>query len=179
MIGGANHRKVDRFDFKGNYLGPLPDLIGQRQNHACTTFTSSNGEEGLLVVGGFSGTRFLSTTELYLPSNQQWTQGGDFPRKAQGLRAAFMNGKVVVTGGYFIHFPASTTDTYDEVYQYEETAEIWSEIGKMKKARGNHAIAAINLEIFCPAAGDAGSATSTTYLLSLAAFISRLPAFLR
>jgi len=177
MMGGGLHRKVDRFDFKGNYLGPLPDLIGQRENHACTTFTSSNGEEGLLVVGGWSGSRFLSTTELYLPSNQQWTQGGDLPRKMSGLRAAFLNGKVVVTGGHDQN-PWQTSDTYDEVYQYEETAEKWSEIGKMKKARGNHAIVAINLDIFCPGTGDAGTTTSNTSLLALAIF-SRISTFLQ
>ena len=62
MIGGfyPTHGKVDRwelnnnilfpnfsprYDSKGNYLDSLPDLLEARYSHACTTFTSSNGEE--------------------------------------------------------------------------------------------------------------------------------------
>ena len=62
MIGGCcpTHGKVDRweinsiiyiiphfslrYDSEGNYLDSLPDLLEARWLHACTTFTSSNGE---------------------------------------------------------------------------------------------------------------------------------------
>ena len=81
-----------RYDSKGNYLDSLPDLLEARYWHACTTFTSSSGEEvwfqnlyhffifpqGLLVAGGDNGGvgGLLSSTELYLPSKKQWTRGG-------------------------------------------------------------------------------------------------------
>merc|ERR550534_1937344 len=120
MIGGGDgdteHGKVDRYDSKGNYLDSLPDLLEARRQHACTTFTSSNGEEGLLVVGG-SNPGYLSSTELYLPSKKQWTREGDLPRAMWYLRAAQLLERVVVTGG-----------NRDEVLQYEETARAWSEI---------------------------------------------------
>ena len=61
MIGGAfpAHGKVDRWEVnnniiphfslrynsEGNYLDSLPDLLEARYSHACTTFTSSSGEE--------------------------------------------------------------------------------------------------------------------------------------
>merc|ERR1719208_234896 len=82
MMGGwrPTHGRVDRYDSKGNYLDSLPDLLEARYSHACTTFTSSSGEEGLLVAGGWNDIGRLSRTELYLPSKWQWTRGGDFPR---------------------------------------------------------------------------------------------------
>merc|ERR1719394_1947711 len=83
MMGGwrPTHGRLDRYDSKGNYLDSLPDLLEARYSHACTTFTSSRREEGLLVIGGSvrSGSS-LSSTELYLPSKRQWTRGGDLPR---------------------------------------------------------------------------------------------------
>jgi len=140
-IGGfyPTHGKVDRYDPEGNYLDSLPDLLEARGLHACTTFTSSSGEEGLLVAGGYND-GLLSSTELYLPSKKQWTRGGDLPRVMQHLRAARLSDRAVVTGGY--------DDGYiDEVLQYDETAGAWSEIGKMKKARSNHAV--VDLSKFC------------------------------
>merc|ERR1719320_1385842 len=102
MIGGGSptHGKGDRYDSEGNYLDSLPDLLEARTAHACTTFTSSNGEQGLLVAGGYNaGSIFLSSTELYLPSKKKWTRGGDLPREMAVLRAARLSEHVVVTGG--------------------------------------------------------------------------------
>jgi len=149
MIGGGwnpVHGKVDRYDSKGNYLDSLPDLLEARSQHACTTFTSSNGEEGLFVVGG--SLRYgspLSSTELYLPSKKQWTRGGDLPRVTMGLRAARLSDHVVVTGGYDGSWASRA-----EVLQYEETTGVWSEIGKMKKARSYHAVVAVvDVSLYC------------------------------
>merc|ERR1711962_169241 len=147
MIGGCcSHGKVDRYDSKGNYLNSLPDLLEARRRHACTTFTSSSGEEGLLVAGGYNGGEYLSSTELFLPSKKQWTKGGDLPRAMRGLRAARLSERVVVTGGL-----DDGRNYRDEVLQYEETTEAWSEIGKMKKARDYHAVVEVDVSLFCSA----------------------------
>jgi len=143
MIGGCcSHGKVDRYNSEGNYLDSLPDLLEARRRHACTTFTSSSGEEGLLVTGGYNvNIGFFSSTELYLPSKKQWTRGGDLRRAMERLRAARLSEHVVVTGGY------DGGNRRDEVLQYDEKAGTWSEIGKMKKARRDHAVAGLSL--FC------------------------------
>merc|ERR1719447_1391636 len=127
MMGGYSptHGKVDRYDSKGNYLDSLPDLLEARWLHACTTFTSSSGEEGLLVAGGYNYNNVrLSSTELYLPSRNQWTKGGDLPRALSALTAAGL----IVTGG-----EAIGGKVRDEVLQYEEIAGTWSEIGKTER----------------------------------------------
>jgi len=146
MMGGNHptHGKVDRYDSKGNYLDSLPDLLEWRQLHACTTFTSSSGEEGLLVAGG-DNRGHISSTELYLPSKKQWTKGGDLPRALSLLRAARLSEDVVVIGGR-----GYGSSYRDEVLQYEETTGAWSEIGKMKKARRGHAVVAVvDKSLYC------------------------------
>jgi len=180
MIGGCcSHGKVDRYNSEGNYLDSLPDLLGARRRHACTTFTSSSGEEGLLVVGGESSDRsLLSSTELYLPSKNKWTRGGDLPRAMSGLSAVRLSDRAVVTGG------RDGGNTSSEVLQYEETAGAWSEIGKMKKARSSHAVVAVDdVSLFCPGTTDAnsnndnGDSSSTTLTASWFALAVFFPLF--
>ena len=85
-----------RYDSQGNYLGSLPDLEVARHQHACTGFVSDQGEQvslrkllnsnllrkkGWLVSGGFNNDYgYESSTEIYLPSNNQWTRGANLPR---------------------------------------------------------------------------------------------------
>jgi len=152
MIGGGwnpSHGKVDRYDSEGNYLDSLPDLLEARSQHACTMFKSSNGEEGLLVTGGSKSGRLpLSSTELYLPSKNKWTRGGDLPRTMRGvLRAAQLSEHVVVTGG---------TGPRHKVLQYEETAKAWTEIGKTKR-RSSPAVVPVDVSQYCPGTKDANS----------------------
>jgi len=151
MMGGGDplHGKVDRYDSEGNYLDSLPDLLEARSQHACTTFKSSNGEEGLLVTGGSKSGRLpLSSTELYLPSKNKWTRGGDLPRTMRGvLRAAQLSEHVVVTGG---------TGPRHKVLQYEETAKAWTEIGKTKR-RSSPAVVPVDVSQYCPGTKDANS----------------------
>ena len=88
-----------RYETNGHYLGSLPDLNQHdgMQYHACTTFVSAQGEQvdiqidfqihnfgkqGLLAAGGYSYSQnYISTVELYLPSTNQWTNGGELPRQ--------------------------------------------------------------------------------------------------
>ena len=77
----------------------------------------------------------------------------------KGLKAARLSERVVVTGGWgggnyrdevtFRFYQLSNillTSLHVQVLQYEETAGTWSEIGKMKKARGFHAV----VSPYCP-----------------------------
>merc|ERR1712083_508328 len=144
-IGGKYpvHGKVDRYDSQGNYLGSLPDLIEARSDHACASFTSSNGEKGFLVAGG-AGRR---ATEIFLPSENRWRKGGELPRALEGLRAFQLNGQVFVTGG---DWGRSLSTRSAEVLAYDASTDTWAEIGKMEKARTNHAVVGVNLRALCP-----------------------------
>merc|ERR1712130_125000 len=167
MIGGegaydryrdTTHGKVDRYDSEGKYLGSLPDLNRRRWRHACSTFFSSEGEQGLLVAGGYpSGSG--SSTELYLPSNKRWISGGDLPRRLYGPKAAHLDERVVLIG------VAEMTGSFrDEVLEFDAsiiTWEVgsgtgqWAQIGSMDSAREDHAIVEANLSAICPEMGVA------------------------
>jgi len=153
MIGGCcdEHGKVDRYDSQGNHTGSLPDLGTARWWHACATFISSNGEEGLLVAGGLDAggknAVHLASTEIYLPSTGRWTSGGNLPRALIILRAAHLNQRVVVTGG-----TVDRSKGRNEVLEYDGST--WSEKKEtMQTGRWLHAIVAANLPSLCPAMG--------------------------
>jgi len=156
------HGKVDRYDSEGNYLGSLPDLAKPRRSHGCTSFLTDNGEQALLVAGGWNHDGELSSTELF--SNGRWTTGGNLPRALWGLKAGFFNQLLVVSGG--------RDDEYnyrDEVLLFSPSTNAWTEIGKLKMGRAAHAIAEVNLRAVCPVI--ASSATKTTGLDPLLALL--------
>jgi len=142
QIGGCcNHGKVDRYDVNGQHVGSLPDLNLVRFYHACTTFTSATGEQGLIVAGGSVG----KSTEVYLPSTNKWTVGGALPRKLMWPGAAYLNQQIVLTGGY----DGDSRTNRAEVLQYDLAAGNWSEIGKLEGERYNHAVVRANFDAVC------------------------------
>ena len=77
----------------------------------------------------------------------------------KGLRAALLLGHVVVTGGFddrnsreevSVNFVNQMTSLHVQVLEFNEAAETWSEMGRMKKARSYHAVVAVDVNLFCP-----------------------------
>jgi len=68
------------------------------------------------------------------------TREGDLPRPLYALSGARLMKHAVVTGG-------TASKSTDKVFQYDETARAWSEIGRMKKARHFHAV--VELSLLC------------------------------
>jgi len=175
-IGGfgdsVEHGKVDRYDSEGNYLGSLPDLATPRRFHACTSFLTDNGEQALLVAGGFNGIDYLSSTELF--SNGRWTTGGNLPRPLVSLKAGFFKQQLVVTGGQ-----VDVGNYRDEVLLFSPSTNAWTKIGKLQNGRTTHAIAEVNLHAVCfeietstaTTTERASSATKTTGLDPLLALL--------
>jgi len=148
ISGLGTHGKVDRYDSQGNYLGSLPDLATARYYHACATFVSSEGEEGLLVAGGKDNNwNPLSSTEVYSPSSGRWTSGGSLPRALYALTAARLNQKVIVVGGTDVGYNGR-----DKVLEYDGSA--WTEKGRIKRGRSGHAVVEANLLAICAAGRD-------------------------
>jgi hypothetical protein len=159
-IGNNLHGKVDRYNSEGKYLDSLPDLPTPRFYHSCTSFLTSNGEQALLVAGGWGyGGGYLSSTVFF--SNGKWKTGGSLPRALMGLRAANLNQQVVVTGGN-----NDGKNIRDEVLQYNVEAGRWTQIGKLKRRRVEHAVTEANLGAVCRPVGlrESNAATTTNVL---------------
>jgi len=144
----AIHGKVHRYNSDGEFLETLPDLNHRRAEHACTTFVTAQGEEGVLVVGG-SGRIWATmeeTTEIFLPSTGRWTEAspiiGD---KAQSVRAALYNQQIIIVGG----IGAPSNAIADEIYAYDAEADSWKELASLEMGRCRHAITQVNLTAVC------------------------------
>jgi len=115
------HGKVNRY---GKNSGSLPDLVTPRKHHGCSSFLTDQGEEAILVAGGSvegsEGWIPISSTELFLPSTNRWTEVGSLPRGLIYPRAAQLNQRMVVTGGW------DGNSTRDEVLQYNLETGTWS-----------------------------------------------------
>ena len=53
----------------------------------------------VMVVGGFSGTEFLSSVEIYNPSSNTWQSGPSLPAPRSCMGVAALDGTVYVAGG--------------------------------------------------------------------------------
>ena len=53
----------------------------------------------VMVVGGFTGTDFLSSVEIYNPSDNTWQSGPSLPAPRSGMGVAALDGTVYVAGG--------------------------------------------------------------------------------
>jgi len=144
----AIHGKVHRYDSEGRYLETLPNLNQRRADHACSTFVSSQGEQGVLVVGGLSASWAIgaSSTEIFLPSSGRWVLASPLiGGKVEGVKAGIYNQQVLVFGG-----KGARSNIYaDEIYAYDAESDTWTEMAKMVQVRGWHAITEANLTAVC------------------------------
>ncbi len=82
-----------------------------RQAHQQVTFTDSNGNSKVMVIGGSkAGTGILSSTEIYNPSANTWSAGPSLSYARNQFAAVLMyDGRILVVGG-------DSTSTHSEVY---------------------------------------------------------------
>ena len=62
----------------------------------------------LLVTGGFAGSYFLDSTEVFDPSVGSWATKAKLPQPLEGLRATNINDRVLIFGIVGIIFLAPT-----------------------------------------------------------------------
>jgi len=90
------------------------------------------------------------STEVFLPSNNSWTTGGNFPRRLAGHRAVNLNQQVIVTGG-----KDNARNYRDEVLLFNEESRTWSGMNAtLELGRYKHAVVEVNLAVFCDAIGN-------------------------
>ena len=78
-----------------------------------------------------------------------------------GLRASNLNQQVVVTGGVVERYnnevlcAVLSTDCFClQVLQFDVESRTWKQIGTLKRGRVLHAVAEVNLDVFCRPDGN-------------------------
>nr|MDA8100502.1 hypothetical protein [Nitrospiraceae bacterium] len=119
-----------------------------RDRHSATVLP--NGK--VLIAGGFNGSSYVSSAELYDPSAGTWSTTGSLAA-ARGVHTATLlpNGKVLVAGG-FDGAALSSAELYDP------ESGIWSSTGSMAHARYRHTATLLQNGKILVAGGYDGSA---------------------
>ena len=113
LIGGRYFlNRVSEYSQSG-FTRDLPQLQqGRGQGHGCSYFENEAGTkvdidnnscgviifQTLLVTGGFSGSAFLSSTELLVENSAKWIFSGELPTPRNGPRGANIHQRVIMTG---------------------------------------------------------------------------------
>jgi len=150
MTGGFLHNYVTRYNVNG-FVEELPQLPGNRYNHACAALPST---KAFIVAGGLDGEYYLSSVLTLLPGAQAWTSLASLPRSLWATRASTVGGKMRLTGG----------SGRSEVLEYQpEPSNQWTTVGQVETGRYAHAVLSINSEALpCLEAGSETTTTPTT-----------------
>jgi len=132
---------VSEYDEDG-WVRDLPPLLQGRYNHGCTYYNNDEGIKTYLVSGGYTLSDYFSSTELLLETASAWVLAGELPSPRSGLRAANIDNKILITGGY-------RSSDYDEIFEFDPLTGQWKLVDRMIQARSYHAISVVNVEGLC------------------------------
>ena len=74
----------------------------------------------LLVSGGWTGSNYLDTTEIFDPSLGSWRAGAALPSTRRDLRATTLDNRVLIFGISIL-----LTFTFNDVYVYVKRHNIY------------------------------------------------------
>merc|ERR1712037_45664 len=124
----------------------LPSLNTGRSSHACSSYMS--GERRVfMVMGGWTGSDNTDTTETFASNEDMWTtSGGRLPRPMSGLRAATVNDRILIFGGYGGSY-------HDDILEYNKTPidpnrDSWVVVGRMTQTRSSNAVSVVQAQDF-------------------------------
>ena len=95
------------------WVKDLPTLQTGRFGHGCAFFNNDAGSkvcsinidyyplitfQTMLVTGGWSGSDYLSSTELLVGTAPAWVFTGELPSPSDGLRGAYLDNEILMTG---------------------------------------------------------------------------------
>jgi len=140
ITGGVETRRtVSRYSTT-SHVEDLPPLNQGREGHGCGYYRDDSGDQVFLVAGGYDNSKnIFNSAEKLTRTSSAWVMVNNLPRKMNGIRGATLGGVLYMTGG------VDDGGNYRaEIYQW--TGQDWEEVGKMKKARVNHAVSTIRLD---------------------------------
>merc|ERR1739838_904456 len=138
--GSSNNQIVSRYNWNG-WVEDLPHLIEGRAHHGCGSYLRSDGNQVLLVAGGFAKGAYISSTELLTTDSSAWTMTTPLPRATDSMSCATLENTLYMTGGTYSGY--IYTDT---ILVWSDDKQEWVEEGKMKIPRGGHSASTIKLK---------------------------------
>jgi len=162
-LPGQEHQNVHRYSI-GGHLETLPSFMHPMAGHACGSYLNSEGQTVLMVVTqGYGEARISSsrrdrTTVLELRQGaDHWTRGpGDSDwSPSNRLQDLFTGSKVndgmtiasLPTGELLLVRAGPAQNGNNQVLKLSNGT--WSENGRLKRKRGNHALAVVGLSLLC------------------------------
>jgi N-acetylneuraminic acid mutarotase len=107
------------------------------------SFSGSTALGGkIYVVGGYNGSSYLNTLEVYDPATDTWSTKANMPTARGYLAVGVVNGKIYAVGGYDGNNNLSTVEEYDQV------TDTWTTKQSMPTARRCLGIAPANGKIY-------------------------------
>jgi N-acetylneuraminic acid mutarotase len=104
-------------------------MSSPRARHTATLLSSGK----VLVTGGYNGSTYLSSSEVYDPATNTWSSAGSMASARYFHTATRLpSGKVLITGGTNGSSAVASAEVYDPV------TNTWSSAGSMASARYEH-----------------------------------------
>ncbi len=109
--GNNKLASTEIYDPIANTWTTKASMSAGRTSHQQVTFTDSNGNSKVMVIGGTSSSATrLATTEIYDPSTDTWSSGQSLTYARTSFSAVLLHdGRILVVGG-------EATNTHSEVY---------------------------------------------------------------
>lgn len=147
------HAAVDRYDLSG-FVEAMPSLRTGRHGHGCGSIRGPDGTTVLVVAGGNGGYAVgdLDTAEILRSTGaggwaSAWTYGPRLPKAILLARAAPLQDKLLLTGGWdtqYTHFDSVMELDYERLEE-----NYWTQVGSMQESRSAHSIVSGNLTSIC------------------------------
>lgn len=137
------------YDPEGGTWTAVNNMREGRLRHTATLVKNKDGKELVLVAGGEtngpSTTNKLASAELYDPAEGTWTVTGTMGLVRYDHTATpLQDGRVLVAGGEPSDLSDGLPEPRGRAELYDPVAGTWTDTGRMKKPRRNHAAVALN-----------------------------------
>ena len=136
-LGNQNLASAEKYDPASDTWSSAGNMLTPRRNHTATTL--NNGK--VMVVGGGRGSdstgfQSFSSSEIYNPLNNQWSQTGSLTTHRGGHTATLLpDGRVLVAAGG----QNNSSNFLSSAEVYDSGQGVWSPAGSIAVTRQEHA----------------------------------------
>ena len=129
--------------------------------HGCGNFTNSDGDNVLLVAGGYDDHNTLDSCEILVDNAQRWISISPLLMPIKFHVGASLNNRVFMTGtnenmkntnpvnlhkgGYA---DTETGEHLKSIFEYNHGQDLWTVVGEMMTPRDGHAVSVLSLDSY-------------------------------